>query len=93
MSLHPRGQKWILVAGSGSHKLPARIETTAEKLGAALAKAGFGLTTGGWPGVDHVVDSLRVAPLSSSPTLSGRSVESWRACSGCNNPSAISRSF
>lgn len=46
--------KWILVAGSGAGKIPARIVETSERLGRELANAGFGLITGGWPGVDHM---------------------------------------
>lgn len=47
--------KWILVAGSSNALLPEKIVLTSKRLGRELADAGFGLVTGGWPGVDHHV--------------------------------------
>lgn|GEM_PF-2472989 len=45
---------FVLVAGTGRVALPAKTTQTAEALGAALARAGYGLITGGWPGVDAI---------------------------------------
>jgi len=47
--------RWILVAGSGNERIPATIVETSKRLGLELAGAGFGLVSGGWPGVDHIV--------------------------------------
>jgi len=47
--------RWILVAGSGKSRIPARIVETSKRLGRELADAGFGLVSGGWPGVDHII--------------------------------------
>lgn len=49
--------RWILVAGTGSKTgtLAARIQFACSALGQELARAGFGLITGGWPGVDELV--------------------------------------
>lgn len=47
--------RWILVAGSGPGRIPTNIVSTSERLGRELADAGFGLISGGWPGVDHIV--------------------------------------
>ena len=47
---------WILVAGSGSRrpwwKLDEKLELVSNTLGASLARSGYGIVTGGWPGVD-----------------------------------------
>lgn len=48
-------RSWILVAGSGNKVLPDQFVATCERLGRELAGAGFGLVSGGWPGVDHAV--------------------------------------
>jgi predicted Rossmann-fold nucleotide-binding protein len=48
-------RKWIMVAGSGAKELPEKIARTSELLGQELSKTGYGLITGGWPGVDHIV--------------------------------------
>jgi hypothetical protein len=46
---------WILVAGTGNVKLlDNKVKSTSVALGKALAKAGYGLITGGWPGVDEL---------------------------------------
>ena len=47
---------WVLVAGTGTtkRKLAEKLELTCVALGAALARAGYGIVTGGWPGVDDV---------------------------------------
>ncbi|MBK7614352.1 MAG: CHAT domain-containing protein [Burkholderiales bacterium] len=57
---------WVLVAGTGSSRLSNKLLRTAEALGAALARSGYGLVTGGWPGVDEAVarrfaEELRLA--------------------------------
>jgi len=49
------GTKWILVAGSGRNPLDPKLVKTSQSLGTKLARAGFGLITCGWPGVDHLV--------------------------------------
>lgn len=47
---------WVLVAGTGTtkRKLEEKVEQTCIALGAALARSGYGIVTGGWPGVDEV---------------------------------------
>ncbi len=50
--------RWILVAGSGNARLPDSIAATSRRLGRELADAGFGLISGGWPGVDHIVSRI-----------------------------------
>jgi hypothetical protein len=60
---------WVLVAGTGSYGLPQQVRTAAERVGGWLAKLRYGLVTGGWQGVDHVVartfaDTLRDTGLS-----------------------------
>ena len=48
--------KWVLVAGSGTRSpLPEKIVEVSRRLGRGLADSGFGLVSGGWRGVDHVV--------------------------------------
>jgi TIR domain-containing protein len=47
--------KWVLVAGSGTEPLPEKIVEVSRRLGRELADAGFGLVSGGWRGVDHIV--------------------------------------
>jgi hypothetical protein len=44
--------KFVLVAGTGREPLPPKIAETSRRLGEWLARAGFGLVTGGWKGVD-----------------------------------------
>lgn len=44
---------WVLVAGSGGEPLPDELHTLARALGEALANAGLGMVTCGWPGVDR----------------------------------------
>lgn len=49
-------RKWVLVTGTGTDRtLPPKVSATTEQLGRALAAHGFGLVTGGWPGVDEQV--------------------------------------
>lgn len=47
---------WVLVAGTGTskRKLDGKLEQTCIALGTSLARAGYGIVTGGWPGVDDV---------------------------------------
>ena len=47
--------KWVLVAGSGTKSLPEKIVEVSRRLGRGLADSGFGLVSGGWRGVDHIV--------------------------------------
>jgi hypothetical protein len=48
--------KWVLVAGSGTNSpLPEKIVEVSRRLGRGLADSGFGLISGGWRGVDHIV--------------------------------------
>lgn len=64
--------KWIRVVGTGkSVGLPTEVILASERIGRALATAGYGLVSGGWPGVDHIVsrefaEALRITgrPLS-----------------------------
>jgi hypothetical protein len=53
----PSSCRWILVAGTGTEidVLPANLQTACKALGHELAQEGFGLITGGWPGVDELV--------------------------------------
>jgi len=43
---------WVLVAGLGDAELTPEVLRVSSCLGALLGAAGFGLVTGGWPGVD-----------------------------------------
>ncbi|ANL87877.1 SAV_2336 N-terminal domain-related protein [Rhizobium phaseoli] len=45
----------ILVAGTGTFKLPVSVQLLAKELGRSLAENGMHLVAGGWPGVDHIV--------------------------------------
>src|SRR3984893_13712179 len=46
--------RWILVAGTGNYHLSNEECWCAESIGRELARGGFNLVVGGWPGVDHV---------------------------------------
>jgi CheY-like chemotaxis protein len=46
---------YVLVAGSGQFELALEVRLPAELLGERLAREGYGLISGGWPGVDHIV--------------------------------------
>ena len=47
---------WVLVAGTGVEKhLTTKIRDSSRVLGKLLAERGYGLVTGGWPGVDEIV--------------------------------------
>ena len=46
--------KWVLVAGTGTEEgMSAEVRAASQALGEQLAAGGYGLITGGWPGVDH----------------------------------------
>lgn len=62
-----RPEKWVLVAGTDSPESQYAIDV-ARELGAALAAAGYGLATGGWPGIDEEVTKGYAAALLASPT-------------------------
>jgi hypothetical protein len=50
-------QAWILVAGTGTsewQKLDEKVQRTCIALGESLARAGYGVVTGGWRGVDDL---------------------------------------
>lgn len=53
--------RWIRVTGTGDlGRIEPVVQNTARMLGECLADAGFGLITGGWPGVDRLVaDAFR----------------------------------
>jgi hypothetical protein len=53
-SVDPAPRSWVLVAGTG-HNLNMKLAQTCDALGAALARSGHGIVTGGWPGVDEAV--------------------------------------
>lgn len=47
---------WVLIAGTGDKsKLSAKLARTCAALGVGLARGGYGLVTGAWPGVDQAV--------------------------------------
>jgi predicted Rossmann-fold nucleotide-binding protein len=55
MDAKPPLKRWVLVAGTGLRTgVPLETCWCAEAIGAALADNGFGLVTGGWPGVDFL---------------------------------------
>jgi predicted Rossmann-fold nucleotide-binding protein len=64
----------VLVVGSGdSSSLPDETRWPAFVLGTALARAGYVLVCGGWPGVDHVVARAFVTSLDAAgERLAGR---------------------
>lgn len=47
---------WVLVAGTGvvKRQLDDKLKQTCMALGASLARSGYGIVTGGWPGVDEL---------------------------------------
>lgn len=55
---------FIMVAGTGKRSLEEEQRSLAERVGRGLAKAGFGLITCGWPGVDAEVSKAFVAEVS-----------------------------
>ncbi|MER9702225.1 hypothetical protein NKJ31_29975 [Mesorhizobium sp. M0133] len=72
----------VLVAGSGTFSLPTEVLLPARLLGEQLALAGYGLISGGWPGVDHVVARAfidKLVAIEKQPTdLFSQVVESGR---------------
>lgn len=60
----PADIPWVLIAGTGlKNKLSKKLAKTCEDLGGALARSGFGLITGGWPGVDAATSRSFVEEL------------------------------
>ncbi len=52
------------MAGTGIvERLDDKVKNTSVALGKALAKAGYGLVTGGWPGVDELTARSFAADL------------------------------
>jgi predicted Rossmann-fold nucleotide-binding protein len=49
--------RWVLIAGSGAGELPRSLVDLSRRLGREIARRGWGLVTGGWPGVDHLAAS------------------------------------
>jgi len=68
--------RWILVAGSGTRKVPGNIKAVSRRLGEALAETGFSLVTGGWNGVDaYVAEAFAERIRDRDQSLSGRLVQ------------------
>lgn len=66
--------RWVLVAGTGPARgFTERLRETAARLGKRLAGAGYGLVTGGWPGVDDAVARAFATTLAAS----GRPLENF----------------
>jgi APAF-1 helical domain len=66
--------KYVLVAGTGTMHLDNTLVFASEAIGLELARAGLGLISGGWQGVDHIacreyVNQLRRDQLSSKGRL------------------------
>ena len=55
--------KFILVAGSGTGQIPESQYWLSDELGKGLAREGYGLVVGGWPGVDYLVTRSFVETL------------------------------
>jgi predicted Rossmann-fold nucleotide-binding protein len=64
----------VLVAGTGHTNLSTVSVEAAQAVGRVLAEAGYGLVTGGWPGVDYVVAASFVQALADRP---GRATPNW----------------
>ena len=47
--------KWILVSGLSKYSLPKEVLWASKAIGRALARKGYGLIVGPYPGVDYVV--------------------------------------
>ncbi|MBY5416114.1 TIR domain-containing protein [Rhizobium leguminosarum] len=68
--------KWLLVAGSGSDPLPSSLVSLSRELGRELASSGWGLVTGGWRGIDHLIAlSFSEQIRSSNISLSSRLIQ------------------
>jgi hypothetical protein len=51
----PTGRRWVVVAGTGRAFLTRDAqEDAADTIGRRLAEAGYGLVSGGWPGIDAI---------------------------------------
>jgi len=60
-------RRWIVVAGTGNRdRLPKGVEKLCVDVGHLLATSGFGLVTGGWPGVDRAVSQAFAASVQSA---------------------------
>ena len=56
LTAHKGPRNWVLVAGTGlKTKLSQKLAKTCDTLGIVLARSGYGLINGGWPGVDEAV--------------------------------------
>jgi predicted Rossmann-fold nucleotide-binding protein len=64
MSSWKWSDKWVLVAGTGKDdQISAEVRAEAQALGEHLATGGYGLITGGWPGVDQIIAVAYLARL------------------------------
>jgi hypothetical protein len=63
-------EQFVLVAGLGGSQIPMSVVYASEVLGRELARGGYGLRSGGWPGVDHIVCREYVHQLRRDGTLS-----------------------
>jgi hypothetical protein len=61
----------VLVVGTGSYELPQPVQLAAQQAGAAVAKVGGILLTGGWPGVDY----LAAEAFAQTLHLSGQQID------------------
>ncbi len=68
-------QRRVLVVGTGRPDLPPEAWRVAGQLGQGLARAGYVLVCGGWPGVDHVVARAFVESLDNAQPLEQRLVQ------------------
>ncbi len=60
---------WVLVAGTGlKTKLSQKLAKTCDALGTVLARSGYGLINGGWPGVDEAVARSFIGELERTNT-------------------------
>lgn len=59
----PFNGRWVLLAGTGDRELHDTERWMAEALAAELAKQGYGLMVGGWPGVDEAATHVFAACL------------------------------
>ncbi|PWV56011.1 caspase family protein [Chitinophaga sp. S165] len=64
--------KWILIAGTGKDRLSQPEWMMSNALARELAKAGYGIITGGWPGVDAVAAEAYAIQLAEERILDKR---------------------
>lgn len=62
-------QKWILVVGTGKDRLSQPEWMMSNALARELAKSGYGIITGGWPGVDAVSAEAYAGQLAEDKVL------------------------